>query len=322
MKIGIVSNSAMLYMPLLSNLYHYKNKAGVMLYVGKSAAPDQNSTETTGFCNAAGIPVTFENGKEDLYNWSQVHEPDIIFFAGYSSIVKTEQLSYIKHGIYNIHFGQLPQFRGPSPVFWQLRNGVKEIGLAIHRLTAELDSGPVIWQYQLINQPYFSYDHVYQLFGELQVKGVFEILNGINSGRPLPETEQDESTAAYYDRPQLNDIMINWDEMEAGEIMDIIKACNSWNMGAITLINGMELKILDATALIINNHRYAPGTVVVNESYDFTVVCKGDKLLNINFFKFNNNYIPARFAGAHGFKTGQNFVSYARHVKPVEISTN
>ncbi|HMG09662.1 MAG TPA: hypothetical protein VK609_14215, partial [Mucilaginibacter sp.] len=69
MKIGIVSNSALLYMPLLSNLYHYKNKAGVMLYVGKSADPNQDISVTAGFCNAAGIALTFETGKDDLYSW-------------------------------------------------------------------------------------------------------------------------------------------------------------------------------------------------------------------------------------------------------------
>jgi methionyl-tRNA formyltransferase len=322
MKIGIVSNSAMLYMPLLSNLYHYKNKAGVMLYVGKSTAPDQNAAETLGFCNAAGIPVTFENGKQDLYNWSQVHEPDIIFFAGYSSIVKVEELSHVRHGIYNIHFGRLPQFRGPAPVFWQLRKGYKEIGLAIHRLTDKLDSGPVIWQYNIINLPHFSYDHVYQLFGELQVKGVTDILNGINANWPLPEVEQNESQSAYYERPELKDVMINWSDMEAGEIIDLIKACNSWNTGAITMINGFELKILDATVTTAYQHRYRPGTIVINDNGDFTTVCKGDKLLHINFFKIgSSNYIPARFAGAYGLKTGQNFESYAPDFKPATIGT-
>ena len=294
-----------------------------MLFVGKSTAPDQNSAETVSFCNSAGIPVVFEHGKDDLYSWSQVHEPDVIFFVGYSSIVKTEQLSHVKHGIYNIHFGRLPQFRGPAPVFWQLRKGYKEIGLAIHRLTDKLDGGPVVWHYNIINLPHFSYDHVYQLFGELQVKGVTDILNGINANWPLPEAEQDESKAAYYDRPQLKDVMINWDIMEAEEVIDIIKACNSWNTGAITMINGFELKILDATVTVAYQHRYRPRTIVINDSGDdFTVVCKGDKLLHINFFKIgSSNYIPARFAGVYGFKTGQSFESYAPDFKPATIGT-
>ncbi|MGF7042249.1 methionyl-tRNA formyltransferase [Mucilaginibacter lappiensis] len=309
MKIGIVSNSAMLYMPLLSNLYNYKNKAGVMLYVGKSADPNQDMSVTAGFCNAAGIALTFETGKDDLYSWGQLYQPDIIFFVGYSSIVKTGQFTHVKHGIYNIHFGLLPQFRGPAPVFWQLRKGFKEIGLAIHRLTDKLDSGPVKWQHTVTNQPHFSYDHVNQLFGELQVVGVFEILNSINSGIALPEIEQDESKAAYYERPQLKDILINWDGMEAGEIIDMIKACNSWNMGAITMFNGLELKILDATITITNNQQYAPGTIIIKKNHGFGAVCKGNKLLNINYFKINNCYIPARFAVAYGFKTGQSFIS-------------
>lgn len=293
-----------------------------MLYVGKSTAPDQNTAQALDFCNAAGIPVTFENGKDDLYSWAQVLEPDVVFFVGYSSIVKTERLSHIKHGVYNIHFGRLPQFRGPAPVFWQLRKGYHEIGLVIHRLTDKLDSGPIVWQYNIINLPHFSYDHVYQLFGELQIKGVIDILNGIHTNCALPEIEQDESKAAYYDKPQLKDVLINWNEMEAEEVVDTIKACNSWNTGAITMINGFELKILDATITTAYQHRYRPGTIVINDSGDFTVVCKGDKLLHITFFKISSsNYIPARFAGVYGFKTGQSFESYAPDFKPATIGT-
>ncbi|MDB4922821.1 formyltransferase family protein [Mucilaginibacter sp.] len=308
MIIGIVSNSAKLYIPLLSYLYNYKNKAGVILYVGRSTDPENNPGETTKFCNAAGIALTFENGKDDLYSWQQINQPDIIFFSGYGNIIKTDLLNDVKYGLFNIHFGLLPQFRGPSPVFWQLKKGLKEIGLVIHKMTNELDSGPVMWQYKIPNQPHINYDMAYQLFGELQVKGIIEILDALNAGKKLPGSAQDESKAAYYDKPKLNDVLINWNEMEASEIVDLVKACNSWNMGAITAIGGMELKILDAFTKTGNNLDKAPGTIIETGD-DFIVACKGNKILFINFFKINNSYVPARFAVNYGFKTGQYFLS-------------
>lgn len=319
MKIGIVSNSATLYMPLLSALSNYKAKAGLMLYVGGSTAPDNSVPETVSYCNTAGIGLTFEHDKADLYTWLQ--QQDIVFFSGYSSIVKTQYLEQTPHGAYNIHFGALPQFRGPSPVFWQLRKGGHEIGLAIHVLTDQLDSGPIIWQQNIPNQPHYNYDNVYQLFGQLQIQGVLAILNGINSGNKLPLIEQDESLAAYYPRPELKDVFINWQEMDAAQVVDTIKACNPWNMGAISLINGQELKILDASVGSINHSSDPAGTILVNE-HTFAVVCKDEALLNINFFKMGNNYVPARFAGAYGFKSGQSFVSNAPNLAPTAVETN
>ena len=319
MKIGIASNSATLYMPLLSALSNYKAKAGLMLYVGSSTVPENSAPETIRYCNSADIGLTFEHDKTNLYAWLQ--QQDIVFFSGYSSIVKTQHLEQIPHGAYNIHFGTLPQFRGPSPVFWQLRKGSHEIGLAIHVLTDQLDSGPVIWRQNIPNQPHYNYDNIYQLFGQLQVQGVLAILNGINSGNKLPLTEQNEDMAAYYPRPELKDVFINWHEMDAEQVMDIVKACNPWNMGAISLINEQELKILDASVGLTNHYSYPSGTIIVNKR-TFAVMCKGERLLNINFFKMGNNYVPARFAGAYGLKSGQNFVSNAPHLAPTAAETS
>jgi methionyl-tRNA formyltransferase len=315
MNIGIVSNSASLYIPLLFNLCNYKNKAGVVLYVGKSADISQSTKDTTSFCNAYGVTLTFENDKQDLYGWQQLYQPDIVFFAGYGYVVKMDQFEDVKYGVYNIHFGKLPQFRGPSPVFWQLKKGAKELGITIHHMTKKVDSGPIVWQYTIPNQAHFTYDFVNQMFVELQVKGVVEILNIINMGRKLPENVQNESNAVYYTKPGLIDVMINWKEMSADEIVDLIKACNSWNLGATTLINGFELKILDATVSTITKSQYVAGTAVVNDNSEFSVVCKNSKLLNINYFKINNCFVPKRFAGLYGFKTGQLFLNYADNLR-------
>lgn len=319
MKIGIVSNSATLYMPLLSALSNYKAKAGLMLYVGSSAAPENRAPETIRYCNDAGIGLTFEHDKTNLYAW--LEQQDIVFFSGYSHVVKTQYLQQTQYGAYNIHFGALPQFRGPSPVFWQLRKGSHEIGLTIHTLTDKLDSGPVIWRRNIPNQPHYNYDNIHQLFGQLQIQGVLAILNGITSGNELLLIEQDESQAAYYPRPELKDVFINWHEMDATQVMDTVKACNPWNMGAISLINGQELKILDASVGLANHYSYPSGTIIVNKR-TFAVMCKGERLLNINFFKMGNNYAPARFASAYGLKSGQSFVSNTPHLAPPTVETN
>jgi len=315
MNIGIVSNSASLYIPLLFNLCNYKNKAGVVLYVGKSADVSQSMKDTISFCNAYGVTLTFENDKQDLYGWQQLYQPDIMFFTGYGYIVRTDQLADVKYGVYNIHFGKLPQFRGPSPVFWQLKKGARELGITIHHMTKKVDGGPVVWQYTIPNQAHFTYDFINQMFGELQVKGVIEILDVINRGHTLPGNAQNESSAVYYSRPGLIDVMINWKEMSANEIVDLVKACNSWNVGATTLINSFELKILDATVSTITKSQYVTGTAVVNDNSEFSVVCKDSKLLNINYFKIKNCFVPKRFAGLYGFKTGQLFLNYADNLK-------
>jgi methionyl-tRNA formyltransferase len=305
MKIGIISNSK-ICIPLLS--YLSSNKAGVMLYFGKSAHADISVYDLAGFCRINHIPFHAEDDKKELYNWQQLlNEPDVIFITGYTHKIAIEELSGVPKGIYNIHFGKLPQYRGPSPVFWQLKNGEAQLGLTIHQLTNKLDSGAVVWEQSIKNETHHTYNYTNQAFSELQVKGVLEILDKLNRKQALSIRIQNETQAKYYNKPQLADVMVNWEKMEVKEILDLIKACTSWNNGASTLINGYELKILDAEIAFekVNN---TPGKINIANN-KFNVACKNNRSLNINFFNINKTCIPARHAGFYGLKTGQIFSS-------------
>jgi methionyl-tRNA formyltransferase len=304
MKIGIVSNSKTC-IPLLS--YLNSIKAGVMLYFGKSSDADIAVNDIAGFCRMNHIQFHAEDDKKELYNWQQLNDPDIIFITGYSNKIDVRELSGVPNGIYNIHFGKLPQYRGPSPVFWQLKNGEAELGITIHQLTNKLDSGAAVWEQNIKNEEYHNYNYINQAFSQLQVQGIAQILTKLSSKQTLDYKIQDETEARYYNRPQLANVMINWDTMGVKEIIDLIKACTSWNNGASALINGYELKVLDAeTALAEANSK--PGTITIANN-KFNVACINNKVLSINFFNINNTCIPARHAGFYGLKTGQAFIS-------------
>ncbi|MGH7527812.1 MAG: formyltransferase family protein, partial [Gemmatimonadales bacterium] len=49
-------------------------------------------------------------------------------------------------GCVNLHLGKLPEFRGASPGFYELLEGVDEVGVTIHRVTGALDGGSILRQ--------------------------------------------------------------------------------------------------------------------------------------------------------------------------------
>lgn len=304
MRVGVVSNSK-ICIPLLS--YLSSIKVGVMLYFGKSEYAGISVNEMAGFCRAQGVAYYAETEKKELYQWQQLNEPDIIFISGYGHKINVAELGGVQHGVYNIHFGSLPQYRGPSPVFWQLKNGEAQIGLAIHQVTNKLDSGAVIWSKTVKNEDYYTFSYINQAFSQLQVAGVAEIVQKLSTKAPLAKREQDEAKARYYKRPQLADVMANWEVMTAKQILALIKACSAWNNGASTLINGHELKLLDAE-VSPQKANAAPGTIYIANN-KFYAACADTQELSINFFNINNTCIPARHAGFYGLKTGQKFIS-------------
>src|SRR5450755_4326947 len=73
-------------------------------------------------------------------------ESDVIFSAGFPWKLPAALLAMPRLGCINAHPALLPKYRGPEPVFWQIMNGEPQIGMTIHRMDAEFDTGPILAQ--------------------------------------------------------------------------------------------------------------------------------------------------------------------------------
>lgn len=292
MKIGIISNGDV----CVALLYFLKqNKADIHLFLEKSRDKQEGALHASA---SMQIPVTHAADRS-LYEWAANAVPDIIFVIGYSQRIKTSDLSAVRHGIYNVHFGKLPEYRGPSPVFWQMKNGEQTIGVTIHKLVAELDAGAIIWQKEIRNEPHFTYLYVNAVLSNVFLEGIVYIIQHLLSGKGLPEIIQDETRAHYDPRPVLKDVVIDWETMPASEIINLVKACNSWNMGAATLYEGMEVKILDAE-LHTATHSAVPGTILAIKE-QMQVACINNEIININILNLDGSIVPAKNAALFGF---------------------
>jgi methionyl-tRNA formyltransferase len=314
MRTGIVSNS-ILCLPLL---YHL-GKEDITVFSGEQAV-NCNGTVAS-FCAGAGISCTSRpddrsNGHEtgngqSLYDWVDAQQPDIIFIIGHNRIIHANRFGKVMPELYNVHFGHLPEYRGPNPVFWQLKNGAPGLAITIHRISERLDAGAVAWKKEFPNEPFFSYGYVHQLMSHFLVEGVHSLLQLKKKGQPIPVTQQDDRNAAYFGRPGQQDVCICWNTMRAAAICDLVKACNPWNNGAITTYNGFEVRISDAECVSLTtgsngNNTYPAGTIL-DTSNPFLVSCINNEAIRIHTLVVNGILMPARFAANYGFTRGQSF---------------
>ena len=59
-------------------------------------------------------------------------------------ILKPSVFTLPRLGAINLHCGKVPEYRGAPPAFWELYDGVSEVGVTIHEVTAGIDQGPVL----------------------------------------------------------------------------------------------------------------------------------------------------------------------------------
>ena len=305
MRIGLISDSES-FMPSAYALA--TSKLQVHLYYQPS--PDKMvNQKVQDFVRQIGLSLTEETTSDHLYKWLHQTKLDLCFVMGYKTIIQTNRLATSKTPIYNIHFGSLPSFKGPSPVFWQLKNGVDKLETTIHRLTERLDDGPVVWMKEAENQPFYNFRTATHILSQLSAEGVLFLTEQAKRGLDVPNIDRDGIPSAYQKRPVLQDVMIDWKNMDANEICNLIRACNPWNKGAISFFNQYEVKLMDA--IIIENktgsgHSLPAGSISESKN-TLMVQCIHDQVLQINTIFYDEMYIPGYQCCHYGFLKGRLF---------------
>jgi len=131
---------------------------------------------------------------------------DLVITSG-CPMVPMACLASVRHGGINLHPSALPRYRGADPLLWQVADGVREIGVTVHRLTAGSDTGAIIASRSTARPPRASRAMLADtLEGTLGVPMLARAITDIERGITRA-TEQPETSPTRYARAlRLNEI--------------------------------------------------------------------------------------------------------------------
>jgi len=127
--------------------------------------------------------------------------PDLVLSIRYGGILRDQAIAIPTHGVFNLHSGLLPDYRGVMATFHAMLNGESEIGTTLHYIRdAGIDTGDIVDSSLTRLKP----DHSY-LWNVLQLypAGVDQMLacvEKISSGEAVVHTPQPEG-GNYYSFP-------------------------------------------------------------------------------------------------------------------------
>lgn len=304
MRIGIISNSDC-FIPLAGALVAQQQQ--VYLFYSASADVYVNQ-KVSHLLNHLHITHVEQEGKDvNLYNWLVKGKFDACFVVGYPKLIVLDKQKTCSTPIFNIHFGSLPAYKGPTPIFWQLKQGVEKIGLTIHRLSKRFDEGATVWHKEIDNEAHFTFKHVEQLFSQFCVEGALFILQLSMLNLPILEIPRGDVESAYYSKPKMEDVLICWESMTAEDICNLTRACNSWNKGALTAINGTEVKIMDAR--VINKRTDSPAGTILSIEESLDVACCNSTTIRISMLFIYDSFAPAYHLKKYEIREQQRFES-------------
>jgi folate-dependent phosphoribosylglycinamide formyltransferase PurN len=138
----------------------YDGYAGTLVkYAGKLLQLSRGSVKTSGAVSQgslealrtvtadAGVPLHFVTNFHlpETIALMRACQPDLGVVLG-TNILKEAVFSIPRLGSINTHQGLAPYYRGGPPVFWELFNDEREVGLTVHFVAAKVDTGDIIVQ--------------------------------------------------------------------------------------------------------------------------------------------------------------------------------
>jgi methionyl-tRNA formyltransferase len=176
---------------------------------------------------------------------------DILISAGFPLIFPKELINSSKLGTINLHAGRLPNYRGGSPLNWQIINGEKKIGISIIKKRKELDAGDIYTSkiFRLTNKDNIKTVHYKAnlLFPKMTVDTINKIFWGI---QPFPQKKIGIKT---YRQRRESDGLIDWGKLNAMEVFNFVRAITKPYPGAFYFNeNNKKIKIYNCKVSKIN----------------------------------------------------------------------
>lgn len=205
-------------------------------------------------------------------------EPDLICVTGFPWRLPAELITLPRLGSINTHPALLPKYRGPDPLFWQVMNGEPEVGLTIHRIEADFDTGPILAQGSAPVLPDDDLDAIFARLFQLGPPLFIQALAAVaanDPGRPQPL-----EGASYAPLHTQADRVIDWTR-PAAQLRNQVRA---WGPeGALATLDGQQWIVKQAYVAEPRPAQHPPTTPgqVVLRGPGGLLVQTGDGLLHL-----------------------------------------
>jgi methionyl-tRNA formyltransferase len=169
-------------------------------------------------------------------------QPDLMVVAAYGLILPQTVLDIPKHGCLNIHASLLPRWRGAAPIHRAILAGDRESGIAIMRMEAGLDTGPVLLERRTPIAENETTGSLHDRLAALGADAIVEVVTRLAAGERIAEIAQPNEGVTYASKITPAEAQIDWHQ-PAIEIERQIRAFNP-APGAWTTWRGEKLKVL------------------------------------------------------------------------------
>ncbi len=211
-------------------------------------------------------------------NYTKVHsqlgsfQADVILVSCYARKLPQSILSIATRGCFNIHPSLLPAYRGPTPLFWQFREGVSEFGVTVHRMDEKFDTGAIISQQKIVMQDAVYINQATDFLANVASDLILHTLDDIENSN-LVEMPQNNLTASYQSFPEIDDYIVStlW---TAKRIYNFINAYKESEVSFLCEVNGKMFRLINAYSYQDKPYDNMNGKTTLQEGDKISFACQ------------------------------------------------
>jgi methionyl-tRNA formyltransferase len=203
---------------------------------------------------APDVDVLYAARKTSLAPLFRAYEPDLVICLGFPWLFPQEALDVPRLGAINVHPSKLPLYRGPIPLPWAVRNGETEIGMTVHRMDANFDTGAILAQAPVpVDEEAWTFEEVIPHFAAAMQEIIPRALARIAAGDEGEPQEGDPGVYAGFFDEEFK--QIDWSK-PAREIHNQVRA---WSFASFVVEQEAPVGEVDGEPRKILRTRLEPG---------------------------------------------------------------
>ncbi len=210
-------------------------------------------------------PVNFKS--DEARAAFAAHDADAAVVIAYGLLLPEEVLAAPKFGCFNIHASLLPRWRGAAPINRAIMAGDAETGVAVMKMEAGLDTGPIGLEQEIKIEPDMTAGELHDKLAETGADLMTRALAALAT-TGLKFTSQDVEGVTYAKKLDKNETKIDWSR-PAQEVHNHIRGLSPFP-GAWFEVDGAKEKLrVRALRSTLKEAKGKPGEILS----DLTVAC-------------------------------------------------
>ncbi len=205
--------------------------------------PARRRRSVAALAREAGLPVHFAAGSACPVD----ARADLLLVTCYPQRLERAVWTMPRLDCVNLHPSLLPAYRGPAPLFWQLRSGETEVGVTLHRVDERIDAGDIVCQSRV---PLPRGAGARTLNRRLAAAGarLFRAALQDYAGGAVRSVRQDERLASYFPRPTASDYEVSAD-WPAERAFNFLRGVCGAQCTGVVLAGGQRIEVERVVAL-------------------------------------------------------------------------